>query len=157
MSVVIRTATPDDQNGVRYVGVLAWPATYGQICGPEYVMNGLDEYWSATAIADATASGGLIVAESAGAIVGVAHVEAVGPDLVLWKLYVVPSDQRTGVGRTLVGEVKDRARAHGGDLITEFDARNEQVRSFYTREGFEPAPPLWPGTGAVWLAWRPKS
>lgn len=42
MVITIRPARPDDAPGVRYVGTVSWPATYGSDKGAAYVMSGLE-------------------------------------------------------------------------------------------------------------------
>lgn len=155
MTFKVRPALPTDVHGVRFVGLVTWPATYGPLNGAEYVVKGLDEYWNAPVTLAAIESGAIDVAESSdGKIIGMTHVEEFNaPDLVMWKLYVLPNRQHMGVGRALVDAAKERARGHGGDLITEFDATNEVVRGFYQREGFVSTPAPWPETNAVWMKW----
>lgn len=154
MTITTRQALPDDTHGVRYVGTVAWPATYGSDKGAAYVMSGLDEFWSAEAIGSAIGAGNVDVAVSADGIVGMVHVEELGNDLVMWKLYVLPDQQRHGVGRLLVRAAKDRARTQGKDLLTEYEPSNERVHGFYLREGFSATTAPWPGTDAVWLRWN---
>lgn len=154
MTITIRPALPDDAPGVRYVGTVAWPATYGSDKGAAYVMSVLDEFWSAETIGSAIEARDIDVAESPDGIVGMVHVEELGDDLVMWKLYVVPGQQRHGIGRLLVRAAKDRARREGKDLLTEYEPSNERVRGFYLREGFEPTTAPWPDTDAVWLRWN---
>lgn len=153
MTITIRPALSGDIQGVRYVGTVAWPATYGVDKGAAYVMSGLDEFWSEDAIASAIRLGNVVVAEATVGIVGIVHVEELGDDLVMWKLYVLPGQQGRGVGRLLVDAAKERARGEGKRLLTEFDASNERVRGFYLREGFSATAAPWPGTKAVWLRW----
>ncbi len=152
MTPSIRRATPDDLDAVRFIGVRTWPSTYGPRLGPRYVMRGLDEHWSVQAIAAALAAGRIDVAETADGVVGMAEVGDLGEDLVLWKLYVTPSAQGSGLGHDLVAAAKDRARQGGRDLLTEYEPANDVVRGFYLREGFEDMEAPWPG--AVWLRWR---
>lgn len=152
MTSTIRRATPDDLDAVRFLGVCTWPATYGPRLGARYVMRGLDEYWSAEAIGTALDAGRIDVAETSDGVVGMAEVDDLGDDLVLWKLYVMPSAQGSGLGHELVAAAKDRARRSGRDLLTEYEPANEVVRGFYLREGFEDMEAPWPG--AVWLRWR---
>lgn len=153
MTITIRPALPSDIQGVRYVGTVAWPATYGASKGGAYVMSGLDEFWSTEAIGSAIGAGNIDVAESADGVIGMAHVEELGEDLVMWKLYVLPDQQRHGIGRLLVSAAKDRARMQGKGLLTEFESSNERVRGFYLGEGFTATAAPWPGTDAVWLRW----
>lgn len=154
MVITIRPASPEDADSVRYVGTVTWPATYGVDKGAAYVMSGLDEFWSADAILSAIESGNIHVAESTSGIVGMLHVEELGEDLVMWKLYVLPDNQRHGIGRMLVQVAKDWARAHHKGLLTEYEPSNERVRGFYLREGFAPTTAPWPGTDAIWLRWN---
>lgn len=154
MTIRVRLALPEDVHAVRFVGHATWPATYGPEMGAEYVLAGLDNYWNSDAITNAIQRGCIDVAESADVIVGMTHVEELGPDLVMWKLYVVPDQQHQGTGHALVGSAKVRAVAHGSDLLTEYEPGNERVRGFYEREGFDATPAPWPGTDAIWLRWR---
>lgn len=151
MTITIRPARLTDTAAIRYVGTVAWPATYGADRGAAYVMSGLDAYWSAAAIDGAINDGNIDVAESEDGIVGMVQVEELGDDLVMWKLYVLPGQQRGGVGRRLVQSAKDRALRQGQDLLTEYEPSNERVRGFYLREGFEPTASPLAGTDAVWL------
>ncbi len=154
MTIAIRPAVKNDVDSVRYVGVLTWPSTYGPVNGPAFVLAGLDAHWNAEVIAEAIRSGNIDVAESPEGIVGIAQVEELGAELVMWKLYVLPSQQHCGIGNLLVGAAKERARRHGGDLLTEYEPSNSKVRGFYEREGFEATSAPWPGSTAVWLRWK---
>ena len=153
MTITIRPALPQDVHGVRYFGTVAWPATYGADNDAEFVMSALDEFWSAEAIGSAIRAGDVEVAESSDGIVGMVHTEELGEDLVMWKVYVLPDQQRHGIGRQLVRAAKDRARREGRGLVTEYEPSNERVRGFYVREGFRATSAPWPGTDAVWLRW----
>lgn len=134
-----------------------WPATYGPRNDASFVMAGLDAYWNAEVITAAVQNACVDVAESPDGIVGMTQVEVSGADLVMWKLYVLPNRQRTGIGRALVDAAKARARLHGGDLLTEYESSNERVRGFYRRQGFDPTSPPWPDADGVWLRWRNDS
>lgn len=150
----VRRALTEDVDGVRYVGVSTWPATYGALKGARYVMEGLDSFWSADAIRAAIDAGNIDVAENSQGVVGMTEVEDLGDDLIMWKLYVVPSEQGSGLGHALVEAAKDRARERGRDLLTEYEPDNSTVGGFYSREGFNHTEPPWPGTNAIWLRWR---
>lgn len=153
-AVGVRRAKPADVDAVRMVGVVTWPPTYGPLHGTGYVMRGLDDYWNAPAIADAVDAGAVDVAEVQDEIVGMTHVEPLGDDLVMWKLYVVPDAQGSGAGRALIDAAKARATRARRHLLTEHDPANARASAFYARHDFEPTAPPFAGTDAVWLRWR---
>lgn len=154
MSITIRRAIAGDLDAVRFIGVSTWPPTYGPLKGARYVLDALDTYWNAEALRTALEAGDIDVAETAQGIVGMAEVEELGNDLVMWKLYVLPSQQRSGIGHELTSAAKDRARAKGCGLLTEYVPENSKAGSFYEREGFVPTSAPWPGTVAAWVRWQ---
>ncbi|WP_150956191.1 GNAT family N-acetyltransferase [Microbacterium testaceum] len=153
MPSTVRPATADDLAAVRLVGILSWPPTYGPSRGAGFVVAGLDRYWSDEAIGAAIHEGRIDVACHEGEVVGMAEIDRLDDDVVLWKVYVIPEHQHRGIGRRLVDAAKSRARAIDGDLVTEYDNGNAVVRGFYLREGFVDDPAPWPGTDAVWMRW----
>lgn len=153
MSIGVRRARADDVHAVRLVGISTWPTTYGPLKGPRYVMDGLDTYWSADAILTAIEAGTIDVVETPHGVAGMTEVDRLEDALVMWKLYVIPSAQGTGLGHRLVGAAKERARVQGRALLTEYEPENSAAGEFYSREGFVPTEAPWPGTDAVWLRW----
>lgn len=154
MSIRVRRAVAEDVHSVRFIGISTWPVTYGPLNGPRYVTDGLDTYWSADTIRSALEAGTIDVAEGPHGLVGMTEVDELEDALIMWKLYVVPSQQGAGIGRRLVGVAKARARERGCDLLTEHEPENTAAGAFYAREGFTPTDAPWPGTNAVWLRWR---
>ncbi|GAA4527390.1 hypothetical protein GCM10023160_23560 [Brachybacterium paraconglomeratum] len=154
MSITIRRAVVEDLDAVRFIGFSTWPPTYGPLKGARYVLDALDSYWSADALRTAIEAGGIDVAETAQGVVGMAEVAELGDDLVLWKLYVLPSQQRSGIGHELISAAKDRARARRRGLLTEYVSENSDAGRFYEREGFVPTAAPWPGTAAAWVRWQ---
>lgn len=154
MSALVRLARSEDIESVRAIGVATWPSTYGPIRGRRFVREGLAEYWRTAVIQRAVNDGTVYVAESEGAVIGMTEVANLGDDLVMWKLYVLPSAQGRGIGAELVRAVKSRAIAAARDVLTEHDSKNSRAAAFYEREGFTATESPWPGTDAVWLRWR---
>lgn len=136
MAVEIRTATPAEVDAVRFVGFSTWPATYGPICGPSFVLAGLDEWWSPQALAYSLGHGLILVAQQEDAVVGVAEYGVTDAGVVLWKLYVLPSHHGRGVGSALLARVADVAAQRSCALITECHASNGAAVAFYTARGF---------------------
>lgn len=152
MSVAVRLATESELVAVRFIGFATWPQTYAPIAGVDYVVSGLDEYWSAESIGAAIGSRNVYIALGSDEAVGMSEVAMLDGHLVMWKLYVLPEHQRSGVGRALLNAVKQRAADENKSLLTEYVAANTRAGSFYRSQGFieldePPASPL----DSVWL------
>jgi ribosomal protein S18 acetylase RimI-like enzyme len=152
MTTLIREAAPDDVEAIISVGRRTWPTTYG-FAGPAYIADGLARWWSAEAIRRSLEDTTVLVAEHNGSVVGVGNLDLRGEVPIIWKLYVLPETQGTGVGSALLRELCGRAGSRPVRL--EYTDGNTPAAHFYTTHGFTelrraPAEhPNWPET--VWL------
>lgn len=137
MALEIRPAAPADLDDVRFIGFSTWPPTYGPIRGSSFVVKGLDDWWSPQALAYSLENGFIFLALDGSTPVGVAEYGFLEQGVVLWKLYVLPSHQGTGVGSRLLEQVGKIAYERSSDLITECEARNERAIAFYSAKGFQ--------------------
>ena len=157
MTAKIRRARPADIDGIVSVGHQVWPATY-EFAGPEYIAHGLTTWWSAAAIERSLDDTTVLVADADDAVVGVGNIDLRGEVPIIWKLYVIPSAQRTGVGSALIRDLVSVA----GDrpVRLEYSVGNDRAARFYARHGFtelrrEPNDePGWPDR--VWMERAPS-
>ena len=89
--------------------------------------------WSGEAIA----GGRVRVAVADGTVVGFATTVPIDAGLELEDLFVEPDRMRRGVGRRLVEDVLDGARAEGVEHV--WVTANPHAMAFYTAVGFVPA------------------
>ncbi len=83
-------------------------------------------------------------------MVGVAELGEHDGDLVMWKLYVLPSSQHHGVGVLLLEAIKHVAAQRRLPLVTECVTENTRAGQFYRSQGFvDVAAP----TGALDTVW----
>ncbi len=137
MGVVIRPATAYDVDAVVDVGRRTWPQTYAPIAGEDYVRMGLANWWTVAATRPLVVAGTATVAELDGEVVGVAVVGPLKGDLVLFRLYVVPEHQGTGIGRMLLEDVLQVARERGHRIIRlSYLDGNVNAERFYRAFGF---------------------
>ncbi|WP_143133934.1 GNAT family N-acetyltransferase [Actinoplanes philippinensis] len=155
MTMTIREAGPDDIEAIISVGQRTWPATYG-FAGPEYIATGLQTWWSTEAIRRSLENTTVLVAEQDGAVTGTGNIDLRGETPIIWKLYVVPEAQGTGVGSALISELL--SYAGGRPVRLEFTAGNTPAAAFYAARGFVEIRreagerPGWPET--VWVERR---
>lgn len=137
MGVFIRPATAYDVDAVVDVGRRTWPQTYAPIAGEDYVRMGLAKWWTVAATRPLVVAGKATVAELDGEVVGVAVVGPLKGDLVLFRLYVVPEHQGTGIGRMLLEDVLQVARERGHRIIRlSYLDGNVNAERFYRAFGF---------------------
>lgn len=152
MSVEIRRAHQGDIEAIISVGRQTWPMTY-EFAGAEYVADGLATWWSTEAIRRSLATTTVLVADTGKAIVGTGNIDLRPEVPVIWKLYVVPKVQGTGVGSALITEMVDVAG--GLPVRLEYTDGNAHAAGFYAAHGFVEVRrevndrPGWPD--AVWL------
>lgn len=155
----VRAAAPDDAAGIVALGERVLPATYGPIAGDGYVRHILG-WWSPENIARSLGRTVTFVAEAGGRTVGVANLGTAGQgtaadgEPVMWKLYVDPEWQYSGVGSALLGAIVRAVPAGSPRLLLEHLAGNDRAAAFYARRGFRPLrvssdPDGWPDQ--VWL------
>lgn len=85
----------------------------------------------------ATAQPEFVIADSSGQIAGIGALQRFGPVALLRSIAVEPQRQGSGVGRLIVAELEQRARAAGvGELIL----LTLTARSFFERLGYRAKP-----------------
>jgi GNAT superfamily N-acetyltransferase len=137
VSVEIRRATAADVEAIRRVGLLTWPAAYLPFTNADHVMANLERWWSADAVRRSIGSGTTLVADDDGHVVATSTLGTWDGTPVVWKIYVVPERQGTGLGRTLLTATLDLVPP-GQDVLIEFVRGNERARALYESLGFVP-------------------
>lgn len=153
----IRPATASDVAAIEEIGHKTWPATYS-FAGDEYIAAGLAAYWSREAVLRSLADTAVLVAVDSDEVIGVGNIDLRGDVPIIWKLYVLPHLQGSGVGSALLTELLSRAPAGTESVRLEYVDGNERAAAFYAAKGFtelrrEPGErPGWPET--VWVERR---
>lgn len=150
----LRPGVAFDAAGLRALGEAVVPSTYDPI-DAAYGQQMLDEWWSEEFFERSLARIRHVVAEEEGRIVGVANLGSSGERSVMFKLYVHPEVQGTGVGTQLLDAIIDL----NGDqtLWLERIDGNDRAAGFYAARGFveaetTPNPP-WPDD--IWMRREP--
>ena len=153
---VVRAGREADAAALAELGRAVVPATYGPISEAEAVRT-LETWWSEDALAESLRRIPHWVAEDAdGRLVGISNLGSRGERRVMWKLYVHPARQRSGLGRVLLRRVVD---ANGAEpLWLSYVDGNANAAAFYALHGFveqerEPHPPY---PDQVWMRRDPS-
>jgi ribosomal protein S18 acetylase RimI-like enzyme len=137
-AVLIRPARPEDAEALVDVHVRTWAAAYEHVFGAERLAT-IDRERRRAIAAWWIESGGTVVAELDGRVVGLASV---GPSTdvegegELYAIYVLPEAWGGGAGRGLMDAAKELLRASYRDATLYVLDDNPRARRFYEREGW---------------------
>lgn len=140
--MTIRTAKPEDAEGVRTVAEASWEVDYPEILSSESLTEGLDEWYSLSGIEGAIERSDslTLVAERDGSVAGFVHaiwdVDR-GEGHVL-RLYVHPDHRGQGIGTDLLETVCGDLFDSGADRVRAMVLEaNDLGNEFYSDFGFE--------------------
>ena len=134
----VRLARPEDAAAVAEVHVRTWQAAYEHVFGAERLAS-IDHTRRRTLAERSIASGGVVVAEEDGRVVGFASV---GPSTdvdgegELFAIYVLPEAWGSGAGTALMDAAKELLLAAYTDATLYVLEDNPRARRFYEREGW---------------------
>jgi ribosomal protein S18 acetylase RimI-like enzyme len=136
--VAIRRATSDDLEALRVLLRETWHATYDEFYGPEEVERLTAGWHSIKAMEQRLRrpEGSFLVAERQGLVVGMAFAAEEEPNtLFLHQLYVLPDEQRRGVGTALLSALPE-AFPNADRMRLDVEVANRNAVQFYERRGF---------------------
>lgn len=137
----VRKATLNDVDRIREIAEITWPVTYSSIISQEQIQFMLDWMYDKTTIRKAIEADlqDFLVIENVNEIVGFAGIEHQyeGKSITrLHKLYVLPSTQGTGAGKTLLQAIeKEALMKHSSHLHLNVNKANPAVQ-FYFKHDF---------------------
>jgi ribosomal protein S18 acetylase RimI-like enzyme len=139
--VQLRQIAKEELSKVHHIAHKTWPSTFGSILSVEQITYMLNWMYALPMLESQLEKGhGFLVAEVEGEAIGFAgyelnHLE--GPKAKLHKLYLLPSSQGKGVGKSLLLEVVKRAReAEQKSLLLNVNKNNKKAIDFYLAMGF---------------------
>lgn len=152
----VRDARAEDVAAIRAFGEAYIPLHYTPLIGASAAAEQVRQWWSLSHLAEAVASGRVVVASSAGRLVGVGQRGRYGDDHVIYKLYVAPDHRGTGLGPRLISALVAQLPTGVDRVYIEHVASNTRAAAFYEREGFtvERLEPSSTGDPALAIVWR---
>lgn len=138
----VRRALLGDIPLIRSIAHATWPVAYAEILSPEQLAYMLDRMYSESALKDQflLKEHSFLLVELDGTTIGFASYEnhtGKEKNTRLHKLYVLPSAQGTGAGKTLLNNVLDAARTAGDQAVDLNVNRFNRSIGFYLKEGFQ--------------------
>lgn len=135
----IRSATLNDIDGIRAVGIASWHDTYSGIVPDNYISWALEKWWMPEILKRYVMSDQFIVlvAERNGNIIGMAHAQIRSDKTaILWRLYIEQMYRGQGIGTQLMKEIQDQLPAEVQWLYIEYYQQNKRAETFYADQGF---------------------
>jgi ribosomal protein S18 acetylase RimI-like enzyme len=137
---VIRRADVADLSKVEAVARATWRVAYAGIIPDEVQRRLLESWYSRDSLSRALAApaSSFFVAESSGDVIGFAQfVRRSAESVELTRIYVLPDQQRSGIGMRLLDAGLAVFTTEGLKRLTvEVERDNAKARRFYERAGF---------------------
>ena len=152
--VQVRQACRDDVAAIQAIGRTTWPTTYA-FAGEDYIVHGLAMWWSVEALLHSLEVTTCLVADDGDGLVGMGNIDLRSEVPTMWRLYVLPEVQGTGVGSALMTALIARVPPGTPRVRLEYADGNDRTARFYASKQFteirrEPGErPGWPVT--VWV------
>lgn len=138
--MTIRLATVSDIPGIQLIAALTWPHAYADILSPRQVEYMLNRMYSHATLENQMLQEGhqFFVAESDGKMLGFAGCSPYEDKVwKLHKLYVLPFQQKSGLGKSLLQTVEVFATKAGAEALVLNVNRQNNANAFYKHLGFE--------------------
>ncbi len=132
-------ARESDVEQIQQAAAESWHATYKDIYSPDYIVAFLARAYSTESLLRSIrhSRSTFLVARGANHIEGLCHFGHGRDGPELFRLYVVPSHWRMGVGSRLLQLMESRWIAQGvSEYFCYVHSRNEIGKAFYLKKGF---------------------
>jgi len=136
--LIIRSATLEDIPVIQNIVRETWPRAYTSILGEEQVNYMLQKFYSTSSLTDQFKNNHyFFLAIKDNLPVGFAAFSNVYDDIYkLQKLYVLPSEQKTGAGKALLLTVEKESKNMGAVKLQLNVNRKNNAKTFYEKNGF---------------------
>lgn len=139
--ILLRKAREKDIEVIRTIANSTWYDTYSSIISLDQIEYMLAEMYSAATLLSQFQEGyTFLIAEENDTNVGFAGFSLTDPEKRIYKLhklYVLPTAHGKGVGKLLMNEVVNIAKAGGGVSLELNVNRNNKAAAFYEKAGFK--------------------
>jgi N-acetylglutamate synthase-like GNAT family acetyltransferase len=134
----IRAADVNDIATIREIATITWPDAYGTYISMAQLNYMLDMMYSSTSLQDQMNKGHqFYIAEHDGEAIGFASVsKEANNNCKLNKLYVLPTAQKTGAGKSLLFKTIDYATSHSANCMYLQVNKQNNAQHFYSKHGF---------------------
>jgi ribosomal protein S18 acetylase RimI-like enzyme len=139
--ILLRKAKEKDIEVIQAIANGTWYDTYSSFLSEDQIKYMLDKMYSKGELLSQLQQGHtFLIAEQNGADLGFAGFSLTDPEKHIYKLhkiYVLPSAHGKGVGKFLMNEVVNIAKAAGGASLELNVNRNNKAAEFYKHAGFK--------------------
>ncbi len=137
----IRQLAKTELQIVQSIAYRTWPNTFGEILSSEQISYMLNLMYDLSVLESQWQKGHtFLLAEENGQEMGFAGFElnySEGPKAKLHKIYLLPTSQGKGLGKTLILDVARRVKEAGQkSLLLNVNKYNQKAIDFYQRIGF---------------------
>ena len=134
---MIRTAVLEDIPAIRLIATITWAQAYESMIPKDIQDQYIKDNYSYEALEERILNSEMIVATENDLIIGYANYHVKEGVVYLLAIYVLPTEQRSGVGSMLLKHVCKETKLLADELIVEVEVGNIMAEQFYLSHGFE--------------------
>lgn len=136
---MIRSMRMEDISTIQQIAHVTWKSTYDGLIPQNIQTSFLNKAYSQFMMIERMNRTCMLVAESEGEPVGFLNMtyDDEDGDCELTALYILPSFQQTGIGKSLFSHAIQLLSTSAKQLFVYVDGRNHNARMFYEKQGFE--------------------
>ena len=137
-SLHIREASKNDIATIRHIATITWPDAYGTYISKEQLDYMLDMMYSDDSLLNQMNNGHqFYIAEHGSEAIGFASVSKEANNACkLNKLYVLPTAQKTGAGKSLLFKTIEYATSQAASCVYLQVNKQNNAQQFYSKHGF---------------------
>lgn len=136
--LIIRPASLIDIPFIQDIAYKSWPVAYGELLEKEQIEYMLERFYSKGSLEDQMKNEHFFfLALKEYAPVGFASFSNIGGSTCkLQKIYVLPTEQKSGIGLTLLKTIETVVKSRGAAKLQLNVNRKNIAKSFYEKQGF---------------------
>lgn len=134
---MIRHAKIDDAQAIRLIATITWAQAYDSMIPKDVQEQYIEEYYSINKLTESIKDNIMLVATEDDLIVGYLSCKIKGDVAYLLAMYVLPTNQRSGIGTILFDNLLKELSTDVRKIIVEIEVGNNMAEDFYLRQDFE--------------------
>lgn len=136
MLIMIRNARLEDITAIRLIATITWAQAYESMIPANIQEEYIKENYSDEILSKRIEANEVLVATEDDLIVAYAYTQIKDNTCYLLAMYVLPTQQRSGIGTMLLNYLVKEFKFKADKIVTEIEVGNKSAENFYQQHEF---------------------